>query len=100
MRSIIRNAAAAVCLMVGTSSAVWAAPPDAVAGLVGVKGRDGESELLARGYILHHASEAKDAKMTVWWNATTKSCLEVLTRDGRYAEINAARQKQCEGEPR
>jgi hypothetical protein len=98
MRSIICSAA--VSVMIVMSNAAWAAPPDAVADLVGVKGRDGESELLARGYILHHAGEAKDAKMTVWWNAATKSCLEVLTRDGRYAVILAAPPKQCEGESR
>ncbi len=98
MRSVIR--CAAIYVMIVTSNVAWAAPPEAVADLVGVKGRDGESELLARGYILHHAGKSTDAKMTVWWNVATKSCLEVLTRDGRYAAIVAAPPKQCEGEPR
>ncbi|OYW56338.1 MAG: hypothetical protein B7Z29_04220 [Hyphomicrobium sp. 12-62-95] len=74
--------------------------PPALADLPGVKGRDGESELLARGYTFHHGAEAKDGKITVWWNAATQSCVEVLTQDGRYATVTTAPVKECEGDPR
>jgi hypothetical protein len=77
-----------------------AAPPAGVADLVGLKGRDGESELLSRGYVFHHGAEAKDGKLTAWWNAGAKACLEVLTRDGRYAAIKSLPEADCEGPPR
>jgi hypothetical protein len=73
-------------------------PPE-LADLAGVKGRDGESELLSRGYTFHHGAEATNGKITVWWNAASKSCVEVLTQDGRYAAITTVPVKDCEGDP-
>ena len=74
--------------------------PSGLADLAGIKGRDGESELLSRGYTVHHGAETKDGKITVWWNAASQSCVEILTQDGRYAAITTAPVKQCEGDPR
>jgi hypothetical protein len=74
--------------------------PPALSDLAGVKGRDGESELLARGYTFHHGAEAKDGKVTVWWNAAAKSCVEVLTKDGRYTAITTVTVEHCAGEPK
>jgi hypothetical protein len=92
-------------LILAGLAAAWAGPsaagatPPGLADLAGVKGRDGESELEARGYVFHHGAEAKDGKITVWWNAAAQSCVEVLTQDGRYAAITAVPAKECEGEP-
>lgn len=99
MHTLIRAiVAAGLAGMVASASA--ADTPPALADLAGVKGRDGESELLARGYTFHHGAEAKDGKITVWWNAATQSCVEILTQDGRYAAIKSAPVKECEGDPR
>jgi hypothetical protein len=76
-----------------------ATPPSDVADLVGVKGRDGEAELQNRGYEFHHGAEAPDGKITFWKNAATKTCLQVLTKDGRYASVENAPAGSCEAEP-
>jgi hypothetical protein len=80
-------------------SAAMAAQPSDVADLVGIKGRDGESELQTRGYEFHHSAEAKDGKLTFWKNTATKTCIQVLTRDGRYAVIETAPAEACQSEP-
>jgi hypothetical protein len=84
----------------GLVATAFAASPADVADLVGVKGRDGESELERRGYDFHHGTEAADGKRTTWWNAAAKSCLEVLTADGRYAAIDAVPAGHCDGPAR
>ncbi len=76
-----------------------AAQPSDVSDLVGIKGRDGESELQTRGYEFHHGAEAKDGKLTFWKNAATKTCIQVLTQDGRYAVIETAPAEACQSEP-
>jgi len=80
-------------------SAAMAAQPSDVSDRVGIKGRDGESELQTRGYEFHHGAEAKDGKLTFWKNASTKTCIQVLTQDGRYAVIETAPAEACQSEP-
>ncbi len=87
----------AIFLLLGSSA--MAAPPSDVADLVGIKGRDGESELQNRGYEFHHGAEAKDGKLTFWKKAATKTCIQVLTQEGRYAAIETAPAETCESEP-
>lgn len=84
----------------GLVATALAGTPADVADLIGVKGRDGESELDRRGYVFHHGAEAKDGKLTIWWNGGSKSCLEVLTADGRYAAIKALPAADCVGPAR
>ncbi|MGL4397893.1 MAG: hypothetical protein ACRCS9_15250 [Hyphomicrobium sp.] len=64
--------------------------------LVGARGHSGESELENRGFIhimMHEGSQY--AKYSYWWNAQSKTCIQVETYDGRYANISDAMKSDC-----
>lgn len=85
--------------MLLTSGTALAASSPELSDLIGIKGRVGEAELQDRGYEFHHGAEAKDGKITFWKNDSAKSCIKVLTQDGRYATIEAAPAAACQSEP-
>lgn len=63
--------------------------------LIGVKGRDGESQLEARGYVHQDTMKSDDASYTYWWHSSGKRCIRVVTRDGRYEQIVPATHPDC-----
>lgn len=72
-----------------------AAPPGDLRDLMDVRASSGESALEQRGYHLHHASQGEAGSYTYWWNSQTKKCVRVVTRDGRYAEIDGVDGADC-----
>ncbi len=74
--------------------AVGAAPSD-LADLVGARGSSGETQMLNRGYALHHASQGEETSYTYWWNSSVKKCVRIATTDGRYAEIRSESGIEC-----
>lgn len=63
--------------------------------LVDMKARDGEQELEGRGYRLTGTSKSEDRIYGQWWNAESKHCVTVATRDGRYAAITDTTPSDC-----
>lgn len=55
--------------------------------LVGVRGRDGETQLQQRGYEYRWAEQAGDAVFSYWTQSETGECITVRTEDGRYASL-------------
>lgn len=72
-----------------------ASTPNDLKDLVDVRGRDGESEMLARGYRVHHSSADGDGVYTYWWNHNSERCVRILTADGRYQKIKNADYSDC-----
>jgi hypothetical protein len=72
-----------------------AAPPGDLRDLVDVRASSGENALEQRGYHLHHASQTEDGAYTYWWNSQAKRCVRVITRDGRYADLDTVDGGDC-----
>jgi hypothetical protein len=93
--TFVRNFTASLAATALIATPLAAAAPSNLADLVGAKGAGGETQLEARGYVLHHAAEADDGKYTYWWNASRKDCVRVLTSDGRYSAIKSTTASDC-----
>lgn len=65
--------------------------PGDLADLVGARGSSGETQLSARGY----ASARIQGMTQYWWHAASRSCVRVVSADGRYASILAASDAVC-----
>lgn len=65
--------------------------PGDLADLVGARGSSGETQLAARGY----ASARTQGLTHYWWHAASRSCVRVVTADGRYASVLAAPDAAC-----
>ena len=65
--------------------------PGDLADLVGARGASGETQLATRGY----ASARTQGLTQYWWHAASRSCVRVVTADGRYASILAAPNSAC-----
>lgn len=85
---------AALSLALNGAPALAQVPND-LTDLVGAKGRDGETQLESRGYTLQHASKSDEGSYTYWWSASKKSCVRVLTSDGRYEKIKTVGNADC-----
>lgn len=55
--------------------------------LVGVRGRDGESELEQRGYEYRWAEQSGDAVYSYWTQSGSGQCIIVRTDNGRYTSL-------------
>lgn len=88
-----------LALAVSLSLQGWPArAQSSVAGLsdlVGLKGRDGESQLVSRGYVHQDTMKSDDASFSYWWSPGDKRCVRVVTRDGRYEKIVPAPHPDC-----
>ncbi|MBK8113096.1 MAG: hypothetical protein IPK44_00545 [Candidatus Accumulibacter sp.] len=85
----------AVSMIVGSNGAAAQTPGD-LSDLVDMRGRDAESQMEERGYVSHHTSKGDDAAYTYWWNNRDKRCVRVRTRDGRYEQIKAVGNSDCD----
>jgi hypothetical protein len=68
------------------SGAGYAASAD-VSDLVGARGAGAESDMIARGYRSVDGFASGNDKGTVWWNARTGQCLQMIVADGRVDSI-------------
>ena len=66
-------------------------PSPNVSDLVGARGSSGEMQLQSRGYVIAN----QRGLTTYWWNAAARSCVEVVTGDGRYQSVTPVSSGQC-----
>jgi hypothetical protein len=78
-----------------TVTPVLAQAPNDLSDLVGARGASGETQLEQRGYTNHHGSKTDEGSYTYWWNASKKSCVRVLTKDGLYDKIKTVSNDDC-----
>jgi hypothetical protein len=85
-----------------TAAALLAFAPPALADtprelsdLIGARGAGGETQLLARGYTNTGGKKTSGASWTYWWNAGSKTCVGVVTADGRYQRIDRLDAGRC-----
>jgi hypothetical protein len=48
-------------------------------------------QLQSRGYVIAN----QRGLTTYWWNAAARSCVEVVTGDGRYQSVTPVSSGQC-----
>lgn len=61
--------------------------PNDVDDLVGARAGTGDSTLRSRGYVHIQTQKSGDRSYSNWWNASRKTCLNVVTRNGRFDVI-------------
>lgn len=72
-----------------------AAAAQSASDLVGARAAGGESDLLRRGYASAGGSTKNGRKITYWWSASRKECLEVVTWNGRFDSVNSVGHSKC-----
>ncbi|WP_265564442.1 hypothetical protein [Sphingomicrobium arenosum] len=82
------------------SAPTMPASAERIADLVGARGGQAEAQIMARGFTLAEDAGYKtaDASHSFWWHAGDGGCVQVVTREGRYAEILDADPAVCRGE--
>ena len=63
--------------------------------LVGARGSSGERELQNRGYSFVKTEEGGDRKWSYWWNNNRRTCVSVVTYQGRYSSITTSPSADC-----
>lgn len=83
------------CIFALLSTQALAAPASGLQDLVGARGAGGESELENRGYVNVSGHPVQGGVVTYWWNRDDRRCVQVTTRDGRYAALDDATRSDC-----
>jgi len=52
-------------------------------------------ELTQRGFVAGKSTTAQGGRVVFWGNAADRTCVKVLTKDGRYASIKDAPPASC-----
>ena len=63
--------------------------------LIGMRGRNLDAEMGDRGFRSAGGYKTDEASMTTWWNAETRQCVSVETRDGRVANAETIIEGNC-----
>lgn len=63
--------------------------------LVGARAAGGEQELSSRGMVFITGHAGDNARYSYWWSGSTRNCVMVTTRDGRYSSITDAAPADC-----
>lgn len=82
--------------MICVASSASAQVPADVRDLVGARGSSGELELQRRGYVNVRGETGDDRIWTYWWNNRTRTCLTVVTINGRYDAITNSPAPDCQ----
>lgn len=95
-----RGTVKAACLAMGATALVLAGPVQArshgsIQDLVGVRASSGERELRDRGYSHVTNEVTKHHNYSYWYKSSKDRCIEVDTRDGRYAAIVEVASGEC-----
>lgn len=69
--------------------------PNDVEDLVGARAGTGEAALESRGYVHITTQKGGDRSYSNWWSASRKTCLNVVTRNGRYDAISSVHAVDC-----
>ncbi|WP_292032247.1 MULTISPECIES: hypothetical protein [unclassified Brevundimonas] len=85
---------AAAALLAASLPAAAQTPPD-LRDLVGARAGQAESTVQSRGYVFVRTQEGGDAKWSYWRRGD--DCVQITTRDGRYASIDRMDRDQCGG---
>lgn len=87
----ILRATVALALVV-PSVAALASP---VTDLEGARAAGALEDMDRRGYVQTSSYRADGGSYTYWWNRDTKSCVRLLTRDGRIAATKTSMAEDC-----
>lgn len=63
--------------------------------LVGARAAGAEQDLTSRGFVFITGQAGGDARYNYWWNSSSRNCVMVMTRDGRYSSIADAPATDC-----
>lgn len=85
-------AMAGVALLGASVPAAAQTPPD-LRDLVGARAGQAEGEVQRRGYVFVRTQEGGSTKWSYWRRGD--DCVQLTTRDGRYASIDRAERDQC-----
>lgn len=82
----------AVALLLAQPATVLAS---AVTDLEGARAAGALEDMDRRGYVQTSSYKADGGSYTYWWNRDTKSCVRLLTRDGRIAATKTSMPEDC-----
>ena len=85
---------AAAALLAAALPVAAQTPPD-LRDLVGARAGQAEGAVQSRGYAFVRTEEGGSAKWSYWRRGD--DCVQITTRDGRYASIDRADRDQCGG---
>lgn len=94
-RRIFIGLTAGAALAAGGIAPAMARSASQMSDLVGSKASSGESQLEGRGFTFITGSSGYDSKTSYWWHSGDKNCLQVETRDGRFAHIRDGSKGDC-----
>lgn len=83
-----------IILMTVFSADAQTTPSD-VSDLVGARASSGETELTNRGYKFVKTQKGDDRNWSNWWNSKSKTCLTIVTLNGRYDSIISGPKEDC-----
>ncbi len=65
------------------------------ANLVGMRAGSLDAEMAGRGFKSVGVSKAAGGAMSTWWNASSRECLSVETRQGRVSKAETIAEGNC-----
>jgi hypothetical protein len=63
--------------------------------LVGARAAGAESDLRARGFADKGGYKQGDRAISMWWNGSTRQCLNMVVREGRVERMESIDQNNC-----
>ena len=73
-----------------------AAGPSSSGDLVGMRAGSLDAEMAGRGFKNVGGYQSDNSSFTTWWNANTRECLSVETRQGRVAKAETIAEGNCQ----
>jgi hypothetical protein len=55
-----------------------------------------DEAMKSRGFINKGGYKHGDTSFTTWWNASTRQCVEVATKQGRVHKVKAVLEGKCQ----
>jgi hypothetical protein len=88
---------AVFCLLAAACGGSSGGPPASPSfnDLLGMQARNIDYEMEQRGYVAGEGYKSYETSYVYWWNASTRHCASVATRDGRIAAIDTVDSSNC-----